>query len=51
MFDKNTNRQTDLDLDIRIIVDDVNDNAPEFQGSMVLSVPEESSPGEQSNTQ
>lgn len=45
VFDKNTNRQTDLDLDIRIIVDDVNDNAPEFQGSMVLSVPEESSPG------
>ncbi|XP_058506688.1 desmocollin 2-like protein isoform X1 [Solea solea] len=45
VFDKYTHQQTDLPLDIIIIVDDVNDNAPEFKLPLQFTVPEHSIAG------
>ncbi|XP_033492070.2 desmocollin 2-like protein [Epinephelus lanceolatus] len=45
VFERNTNKETDLPLDVVINVDDENDNAPTFQGSLQYSVPEQSPPG------
>ncbi|XP_054623901.1 desmocollin 2-like protein [Dunckerocampus dactyliophorus] len=42
VFDRTTHMQTDLPLPITIHVDDVNDNAPQFQGSMQFTVLEQS---------
>lgn len=45
VFDKLTNLETDLPLNIQIVVDDVNDNIPQFQGPLQLTVPEQSKAG------
>ncbi|AWP04020.1 putative desmocollin-1-like [Scophthalmus maximus] len=45
VFDKKTNKPTDLPLDIQIIVDDVNDNAPEFASPLEFTVLEHSIAG------
>lgn len=45
VFDQNTGVERDLALPIHIVVDDINDNAPEFLGSMQLSVDEQSRAG------
>nr|XP_057924973.1 desmocollin 2-like protein [Doryrhamphus excisus] len=45
VFDRTTHAQTDLPLPIIIHVDDVNDNAPQFQGSMQMTVLEQSKAG------
>ncbi|XP_032387676.1 desmocollin 2-like protein [Etheostoma spectabile] len=45
VFDKFTNEQTDLPLDIRVVVDDVNDNAPTFVDQLQFTVPEQSNAG------
>ncbi|KAM8839161.1 desmocollin 2-like protein [Synchiropus picturatus] len=45
VFDVKTGIETDLPLPIHIVVDDMNDNAPEFQGSMQLSVDEQTRAG------
>ncbi|XP_034743933.1 desmocollin 2 like isoform X1 [Etheostoma cragini] len=45
VFDKFTHEQTDLPLDIKVIVDDVNDNAPTFVDQLQFTVPEQSSAG------
>lgn len=47
VFDKLTNLETDLPLNIQIVVDDVNDNIPQFQGPLQLTVPEQSKAGEE----
>lgn len=46
VFDKTTHRETDLPLPIRVIVDDLNDNAPQFTDSLQFTVPEKSNAGE-----
>lgn len=46
VFKKGTREETDLPLDIHVNVDDVNDNAPQFQGSLQFTVAEHSSAGE-----
>lgn len=46
VFDKTTNQETDLPLPIRVIVDDLNDNAPQFTDPLQFTVPEKSSAGE-----
>ncbi|XP_051951197.1 desmocollin-1-like [Xyrauchen texanus] len=40
VFDRVSNRETDDPLPITVIVEDKNDNAPEFTGSRFFSVPE-----------
>ncbi|XP_035267848.1 desmocollin-1-like isoform X3 [Anguilla anguilla] len=45
VFDKRTQLETDLPLPITVNVNDVNDNAPQFVGSLVVSVLEHSSAG------
>lgn len=45
VFNRETNVETDKPLDIRVDVDDVNDNAPEFVMPLQLTVPEKSKPG------
>lgn len=40
-FDVNTRRETDEPLPITVIVEDVNDNAPQFSGPMVFAVNEQ----------
>ncbi|KAM9789498.1 desmocollin 2-like protein, partial [Neosynchiropus ocellatus] len=45
VFDVKTGMETDLPLPIHIVVDDMNDNAPEFQGSMQLAVDEQTRAG------
>lgn len=45
VYNKVTNEQTDLPLDIKVLVDDVNDNAPQFSSPLKFSVLEQSSPG------
>lgn len=45
VYDRVTNVLRDKPLDITVIVDDVNDNAPQFSGPMQFSVPEHSNPG------
>ncbi|KAM6990458.1 desmocollin 2-like protein [Tautogolabrus adspersus] len=45
VFNKFTNVETDLPLDIQIIVDDVNDNAPTFKDPLQFTVPEKSKAG------
>uniref|UniRef100_A0A8C6UXC0 Desmocollin 2 like n=1 Tax=Neogobius melanostomus TaxID=47308 RepID=A0A8C6UXC0_9GOBI len=47
VFNKNTREPTDLPLPIKIVVDDVNDNAPQFSGFLQFSVPEQSRSGDQ----
>lgn len=45
VYDIKTHAQTDLPLPIRVDVDDVNDNAPQFQMPLQLTVPEQSKAG------
>uniref|UniRef100_A0AAV2JPY4 Cadherin domain-containing protein n=1 Tax=Knipowitschia caucasica TaxID=637954 RepID=A0AAV2JPY4_KNICA len=45
VYNENTGVPTDLPLDIKVLVDDVNDNAPQFSSPLRFSVPEESKPG------
>ncbi|XP_040910707.1 desmocollin 2 like [Toxotes jaculatrix] len=45
VFDQQTNQMTDDPLNIQIIVDDVNDNVPEFKDQLQFTVLEQSSPG------
>ncbi|XP_047446246.1 desmocollin 2 like isoform X2 [Mugil cephalus] len=40
VFDRLTNRETDIPLNFTILVDDVNDNAPQFQELLKFTVPE-----------
>lgn len=47
VFDKKTNQETDLPLPIQILVDDVNDNAPQFEGALQFVVLEHSPVGEE----
>ncbi|XP_026016950.1 desmocollin-3-like isoform X1 [Astatotilapia calliptera] len=44
-FDKHTNVERDEELPLTVIVDDVNDNAPEFVGPLHFTVPEHCSAG------
>ncbi|XP_059201150.1 desmocollin 2-like protein [Centropristis striata] len=46
VFNRNTNAETDLPLDINILVDDVNDNAPTFKDALQFTVLEQSAEGE-----
>lgn len=46
-FDINTHQLTDQPLEITIVVDDVNDNAPTIEGSVEYTVAEKSSVGEE----
>lgn len=46
VFDKHTMQPTDSPLPIQIIVDDVNDNAPEFKSALQFSVLEHSKSGQ-----
>ena len=41
-----THKETDLFFDIKVIVDDVNDNAPEFDSPLKFTVLEQSKAGE-----
>ncbi|XP_071347594.1 desmocollin 2-like protein [Trachinotus anak] len=45
VFDVNTNMETDLPLDVKVNIDDMNDNAPQFAGLLQFTVPEHSKPG------
>uniref|UniRef100_A0A665VP38 Desmocollin-2-like n=1 Tax=Echeneis naucrates TaxID=173247 RepID=A0A665VP38_ECHNA len=45
VFDRITNMETDKPLDINVIVDDLNDNAPQFKDSLQFTVLEQSKPG------
>ncbi|XP_061878671.1 desmocollin 2-like protein [Entelurus aequoreus] len=45
VFDKGSGAETDLPLPITVYVDDVNDNAPQFQGTMQFTVLEQSIAG------
>ncbi|XP_041660277.1 desmocollin 2 like [Cheilinus undulatus] len=45
VFNKFTKVETDKPLDIDVIVDDVNDNAPEFKDPLMFTVPEKSKAG------
>ncbi|KAG9348064.1 hypothetical protein JZ751_004089 [Albula glossodonta] len=45
VFDRRTNRETDLPLPITVMVNDVNDNAPQFSGSLEMWLLEKSSAG------
>lgn len=45
VYNKITKQPTDLPLTIKVLVDDVNDNAPQFSGLMQFTVPEQSSSG------
>ncbi|XP_026017311.1 desmocollin-2-like isoform X2 [Astatotilapia calliptera] len=45
VFDKHTNAELDEKIPLRVIVDDVNDNAPEFVGPLHFTVPEHCSAG------
>ncbi|XP_020491022.1 desmocollin 2-like protein isoform X1 [Labrus bergylta] len=45
VFNRFTNQETDFPLDIEILVDDVNDNAPEFKDRLDFTVPEKSKIG------
>uniref|UniRef100_H3CL82 Desmocollin 2 like n=1 Tax=Tetraodon nigroviridis TaxID=99883 RepID=H3CL82_TETNG len=45
VFDQNTKVETDDPLLYSIIIDDVNDNAPRFTGSLQVNVPENSKTG------
>ncbi|CAJ1072356.1 desmocollin 2 like [Xyrichtys novacula] len=42
VFNRISNKETDLPLDIAVVVDDINDNAPTFKDSMQFTVPEKS---------
>lgn len=45
VFNRDTNEPTDLPLDIKIMVDDVNDNAPTFKDPLQFTVLEQSNAG------
>ncbi|XP_076601403.1 desmocollin 2-like protein [Chaetodon auriga] len=45
VFDIHTKLPTDDPLPFKVIIDDVNDNAPTFTGPLQFSVPEHSNPG------
>ncbi|KAI4809244.1 hypothetical protein KUCAC02_018150 [Chaenocephalus aceratus] len=45
VFNRITNVETDLALDLEVLVDDVNDNAPTFKGPLQFTVLEHSPPG------
>ncbi|XP_039901969.1 desmocollin-2-like isoform X7 [Simochromis diagramma] len=45
VFDRHTNAELDEKIPLRVIVDDVNDNAPEFVGPLHFTVPEHCSAG------
>ncbi|XP_041848513.1 desmocollin 2 like [Melanotaenia boesemani] len=44
-YDVQTKQEADKYLDLQVIIDDMNDNAPEFQGELKFTVPERSSIG------
>ncbi|XP_062308283.1 desmocollin 2-like protein isoform X2 [Osmerus eperlanus] len=44
VFDTYTNKETDRPLDITVLVDDMNDNAPTFSGPLEFSVSEQCGP-------
>ncbi|KAM7379388.1 hypothetical protein PAMP_004944 [Pampus punctatissimus] len=45
VFDRTTNMETDLPLEFGIVVDDMNDNKPEFQNTLQFTVFEQSKTG------
>ncbi|KAM3876229.1 desmocollin 2-like protein [Diretmus argenteus] len=45
VFDKKTGKETDRPLDITVLVQDINDNAPTFSGPLQFHVAEQSSTG------
>ncbi|KAG7214812.1 hypothetical protein INR49_010704 [Caranx melampygus] len=45
VFDETTHQETDAPLPIRVIVDDLNDNAPQFASPLQFTVPEKSKAG------
>ncbi|KAM6962570.1 desmocollin 2-like protein [Aplochiton taeniatus] len=45
VFDRKTGKETDRPLDITVLVEDINDNAPTFSGPLVFHVAEHSSAG------
>uniref|UniRef100_A0A3Q0SDK9 Desmocollin 2 like n=1 Tax=Amphilophus citrinellus TaxID=61819 RepID=A0A3Q0SDK9_AMPCI len=45
VFDRVTKKETDEYLPIKVLVDDVNDNAPQFVGPLQFTIPEQSSAG------
>ncbi|KAK2822450.1 hypothetical protein Q5P01_022515 [Channa striata] len=45
VFDRKTNKETDDYLDVKIVIDDVNDNAPQFSEPLQYTVLEHSNPG------
>lgn len=47
MFDQKTNKELDEPLPFSIIIDDMNDNAPTFTGSLQVTVLEKSNAGEE----
>ncbi|XP_056132254.1 desmocollin 2-like protein [Lampris incognitus] len=47
VFDKKTGRETDRPLDVTVLVNDINDNAPTFSGSLQYRVQEQCGAGVQ----
>lgn len=47
-WDTITKKETDENLPLKVVVDDVNDNPPEFVGPLQFTVPEHCSVGEKS---
>lgn len=47
VFDRKTGKETDRPLDITVLVDDINDNAPTFSGPLQFHVAEHSVRGEE----
>lgn len=47
VFEQSTDKELDAPLPFTIIIDDMNDNAPTFAGSLQVTVPERSKAGEE----
>uniref|UniRef100_A0A673XT23 Desmocollin 2 like n=1 Tax=Salmo trutta TaxID=8032 RepID=A0A673XT23_SALTR len=45
VFDRRSGKETDRPLDITVLVEDINDNAPTFSGPLAFSVLEQCKPG------
>uniref|UniRef100_A0A8C8EU37 Cadherin domain-containing protein n=1 Tax=Oncorhynchus tshawytscha TaxID=74940 RepID=A0A8C8EU37_ONCTS len=45
VFDRRSGKETDRPLDITVLVEDINDNAPTFSGPLTFSVLEQCKPG------